>query len=337
MEKKYKHLGSAERDKLHRLLANGSSQIEIAKELGVARSTISRELKRNWSDRHNGYMPDTAHANSQLRRKKIGSKIERSKDLQKQIENYLAMEWSPKIIAGRLKLELGNHIISHESIYKWLYGSGYDRQLWKLLHRKKPKRGRRPCSKGTKSRIPNRVSIDERPKSANQEFGHWELDTVFFAKSQGCILTLIEKQTRFLIGAKMHTRTKDETTDMLSCTFGHIPAEALKSLTFDNGSEFTDHQILKDKFKVPTYFCDPYSPWQKGAIENGNGLIRRAIPKGARAEEYSARHIQEVIHQINGRPRESLGFKTPYEAYLQKCNQSVGLTQLINPFVALQN
>ena len=302
MGEKYTHLTLDERKQIYRLLADGRSQKHIARALGRNPSCISRELRRNSSE-DLGYLPDSAASLSQKRRTKVGSKIERSKHLQKTIENYLAMDWSPERIAGRLELESDKQTISHESIYKWIYGPGKHKNLHHYLLRKKRKRGQRPSRKVDKSKIPNRISIHERPESYKEQFGHWECDTVHFAGHKGGILTIYEKTTKLTLGAKMHTLKSDETIDYIKTILERLPQKARLSGTFDNGSEFTNHQQLKENLGLETYFCDPYASWQKGGVENANGILRRYVPKGSRADEHTAEDIQKYLQGTSGNPK----------------------------------
>jgi len=283
MEKKYKHFTQADREQLHRLLTDGVAVGKIAEDLGFHRSAIYRELSRNKHSKLRQYLPDTADKLSLNRRHRPGSKIESSKWLMKKIRDYLAMEWSPEAISGRLELEAHKRIISHESIYKWIYGSGKSLELHHHLRRRKRKRGRRPCRKVDKTKIPNRTSIHERPKEYASEFGHWEADTVHFSGHQGAIVTIYERTSKVTFGAKMKTRKTKETIDHLEEILSKMPSKSRKSITFDNGSEFTDHQRLKESLCLETYFCDTYASWQKGGVENANGILRRHVPKGSKA------------------------------------------------------
>jgi transposase, IS30 family len=336
MEKQYIHLKLEERDEIYRLLADGRSRRYIAKYLGRAPSSISREINRNINKQHQAYFPDAAHSLGSKRRSKRQSKIERSK-LEQKIEDYLAMELSPENIAGRLELELGKQIISHESIYKWIYGAGKCKNLHHYLPRKKQKRGLKPCQKANRSRIPGRISIHKRPENYSKQFGHWEGDTIHLAGNKGAILTLYEKTTKLTLGAKMHTRTSEETIGYLKAILSQLPQKARLSITFDNGSEFFDHQQLNKELNIETFFCDAYASWQKGGVENANGILRRRVPKGTRAEDCSADDVQRYLNRINSTPRKSLGYKTPYESFLQNLTNQTKIVNFMNLDVALQN
>jgi transposase, IS30 family len=333
MGKRYTQLSHDERFKIYELLAAHKSLREIAKTLGRSPSSISREIKRNCPQKENVYFPDTANSLSIARRNKPLTKIERSKDLAKTIEDSLAMGWSPEVIAGRLELDSGKQIISHESIYKYTYKAG----LQHLLLRKKRKRGQRSCRKANQSKIPGRVSIHKRPESYETEFGHWECDTVYLAGHKEVILTMYERKTKLLLGAKMSTRTASETIDFMKTIIDSLPVQARRSLTFDNGSEFFEHQQLVNAFDLETYFCDAYASWQKGGVENANGILRRFVPKKTKTEDCSAEQVQEYLKRINSTPRKSLGYKTPYEFFLQEVTKQTIILNLITSSVALQN
>lgn len=335
MGKEYNHLSLDERHEIFRLYVERKSQRSVAKAMCRDVSCISRELQRNSS--RGFYLPDTANLLSQKRRIKSGTKIKRSKWLPQNIEEHLAMGWSPEVIAGRLEQESGKHIISHESIYKYIYDTAKEKELYRHLVRKKRKRGRRPSKKANNVKIPERISIHQRPKSYSGEFGHWECDTVHFAGHQGAILTLYEKVTKITLGAKISTRTAGETLDYMKTIFKKLPAEARRSATFDNGLEFYEHQQLKNALNMETYFRDTYASWQKGGVENANGILRRSIPKQTRAENCSADQVQICLRRMNITPRKSLGYKTPYESFLQNINKQTKILNLISPSVALQN
>jgi transposase, IS30 family len=335
MGKEYNHLTIEERHQIYRLLAGGRSLRSIGRAINRDISCISRELRRNGTQ--DGYLPDTANSLSRKRRTKPDTKIERSKGLQQKIEEHLAMGWSPEVIAGRLEHESGKQIISHESIYKYIYFTAKDKALYQYLVRRKRKRGPRPSRKINNTKIPGRISIHQRPKSYAKEFGNWESDTVHFAGRKGAILTIYEKQTKLILGAKMLTRTAEETLGYMKTIFEKIPTQARLSVTFDNGLEFYEHQRLSDALNIETYFCDGYASWQKGGVENANGILRRSIPKKTKAEDCSAEQVQACLRRMNSTPRKSLGYKTPYECFLQNINKQTKILNLICPSVALQN
>ena len=335
MEKKYTQITQVQREEIYRQHADGRSPKEIALHVGLDRSTIYRELKRN-SYKGEIYSPDSAHMMALKRRRRPGTKISRSKYLQQSISKYLTMELSPQAIAGRLVSESEEHIISHESIYKWVYGEGKHLKLHIYLVRKKRKRGRRPCRKDKPPNIPNRVSIHDRPKEFETEFGHWEGDTVIFAGHKGALVTLYERQSKMTLAKKIDSKTTENTMRAIREMLGQLPTSARKSITFDNGTEFTNHAELHDILSEKTFFCDPYSSWQKGGVENANGIIRRDIPKGSKACNYTDRDIEEIIMTINNMPRKSIGFLTAIEKFNSCFSKKEPVISKLLDFVALR-
>jgi IS30 family transposase len=302
----------------------------------VHKSTIYRELKRNQHPKHEAYLPDTAQRLSLGRRHHPGSKLKRSKQLQQIVEEGIAMLLSPEVIAGRLEREKFKHRISHESIYKWIYFEAKALKLHEKLCRRKRYRGLRPSKKSDKILIPERTSIHERPDPPPGQMGHWEADTVHFAKGIGAIVTLYDKTTKILFGAKMKTRKSQETIDNIKLIFEHLPKKLRRTMTFDNGSEFTNHLELREQFGLKTYFCDTYASWQKGGVENVNGILRRFIPRGSKVDDYSPERVQQIIHQINSTPRKSLGYLSAYEFLLKRLTNKVTIIPLFNQSVALR-
>jgi len=315
MEKTHKHLTQDQRSEIYLLHAGGKSRGKISQILGVHKSTISRELKRNKDPNIGDYLPDKAQILAQQRRNRPGSKIERSKALQTTIVDHIAMGWSPEVIAGRLKTENVEHTISHESIYKWIYGEGKKHNLVQYLVRKKRKRGMRPCRKAKASLIPDRLSIHERPLEFLKEFGHWEGDTVIFAGNKGALVTLYERISKVVLAKKAPQKKADIVEETIQNILEELPEESRKSITFDNGGEFAQHMKLRESLQDKTYFCDPYSSWQKGGVENANGIIRRDVPKGSKEKDYTDIDIELIINDINNTPRKSLGFLTPIEKF----------------------
>lgn len=313
MGKKHKHLTAASRLEIYRLQEEKLSLNQIALAIGYHKSTISRELRRNGCPL--GYLPDRAQIIAYDRRNCRGSKIERSTDLQNLIRDYLLKGWSPEAIAGRLKVEGSCLSISHESIYQWIYGPGRGLNLHKNLVRCKRKRGIRPCRKATSSKISQRLSIHERPKEQQESFGVWEGDTVIFARNKGAIVTLYERVSKITLAKKVKSKKATLVQEALLGMIAELPESARISITFDNGLEFSDHAKLRPYLTDTTYFCDPYASWQKGGVENANGILRRDIPKGSSEADYNKQDIEDILSKINNTPRKSLGFLTPIEKF----------------------
>jgi IS30 family transposase len=317
MGRKYNHLDIDERFELFRHREAGIAQKEMAVLMNRSESTISRELRRNALPK-GGYRPGSADRIA-LSRRRRSSKLERLNLLGAHVDDRLAMGWSPEQIAGRLKLEGSEHGISHESIYRYIYRPKVrPRKLHRYLARAKASRGRRYFKR---RRLPmeNRRSIHERPEAVEkrEEFGHWEGDLMQFRTQRGNLLTLCERKTRFLITAPLKTKTALETGNVLRDIFHHLPEVAKHTVTFDNGGEFSEHEKLTSETGVQAFFCDPHSPWQRGAIENTNGVVRRDMPRKTDMADYSEGDINDLMWAINSTPRKCLGYQTPAEAFLE--------------------
>ena len=235
------------------------------------------------------------------------------------VRDRLAMGWSPEQISGRLKLEGSEHTISHGSIYRYIYRPKVRKEkLHRYLARAKARRGRR-YFKRHRLPVANRRSIHDRPEGAEnrEEFGHWEGDLMQFRTQRGNLLTLCERMTRFLITASLKTKTASETGNVLRNIFHRLPEPARHTVTFDNGGEFAEHETLTSETGVQAFFCDPHSPWQRGAIENTNGVIRRDMPRKTDMADYSPADIDDIMWAVNSTPRKCLGYRTPAEAFLK--------------------
>jgi len=278
----YTQLNYEEREKIAQLRQSQTSISEIARQLGRSKSTISRELKRNEAP-PGQYWPDTAQSKT-LSRRKRGCILDKDLALQHYVLNQMQCHyWTPEQISGYLKhRQTALKSVSHETIYAWLYHGSLKREkYWKFLTRRKVKRGLRKSIKGCKSRIPNRVPICDRPKIVDdkQEFGHWEGDLMSFMKNTQYILVLRERKSMLTLSAVLPNKMAVETAKTAIDLLNKIPKKARKTLTFDNGTEFTNHAAISKKTGLDIYFCDPYASWQKGGIENSNGRLRRDLPR----------------------------------------------------------
>ena len=317
MGQRYSQLDLDDRIELSRLHEDGKARSEIARIMGRHPSTIGRELKRN-SLPKGDYKAASAERMAWSRRRRR-SRMERLSPLGDLVRDRLAMGWSPEKIAGRLRLERSEHTVSHETIYRFVYRPKVrGEKLYRFLPRAKVTRGRR-YFKRRREPIPNRRSIHERPRTvgSREGFGHWEGDLMQFRTQRGNLLTLYERKTRFTLTAPLKTKSATETGTMLGGVLGRLPAAARQTITIDNGSEFAGHENLEARIGILTYFCDPHSPWQRGSIENTNGLLRRDMPRKTDISNYTDRDIAELTWALNSTPRKCLGFKTPAEAFLE--------------------
>ena len=314
----YVQLRYEEREKMAQLWLSKPSITEIAKALGRSKSTISRELKRNQAP-PGQYWPDTAQRFT-LRRRQRPCRINQNEPLRAFIITKLCCHyWTPEQIAAWLKYRQKElPALSHESIYAWIYSKAQKKEkLWKFLPRHKAKRGLRKSKGAGVSRIPNRVSIHERPKVVDKKksFGNWEGDLMSFLKNSQHILVVRERKTMFTYSAPLLSKKAIETAETLVSYMKTIPPEARKTMTFDNGGEFAAHDKLLQELGIPSFFCDPYASWQKGGVENTNGRLRRDLPRKTDIKNMSKEEFDEVILNYNMTPRKSLGWLTPLEVF----------------------
>lgn len=313
----YDQLSLDERYEIYRLHQSNTSLRQIGRLMGRSASTISRELKHNALPRGD-YKPASAERIALSRRRRL-SRIERLSPLQSYVDDGLAMGWSPEQIAGRLRRERSEHTVGVETIYRYIYRWRMRKEkLWRFLPRAKASRGRR-YFKRRRDPLPDRRSIHERPQAvaSRNEFGHWEGDLMQFRTQRGNLLTLCERTTRFVLTAPLKTKTAAETGRAIIDILRRLPGPARQTLTFDNGGEFQDFPRLEAALDMATYFCDPHAPWQRGTIENTNGLLRRDMPRKTDITNYTARDVGEIAWAVNSTPRKCLGYKTPAEAFME--------------------
>jgi IS30 family transposase len=234
------------------------------------------------------------------------------------VRERLAMGWSPEQIAGRLKREHGRIVISHESIYRFIYHKSAQKDYWhKLLPRRKSRRGRLGLRGGSPaSLMQRRVSIHERPPEVGtrESAGHWEADLMQFRDYKALLVTH-ERRSRFLNAVPEPDRFAKPTAARLARQLRKLPQTLRQTMTFDNGTEFAMHYKLQDDLGMQTFFCDAHSPWQKGGIENAIGRLRRGLPRRTKLDLITRYHLLRYLHQYNNTPRKCLGFKTPAEVF----------------------
>jgi IS30 family transposase len=315
---RYRHLTLRERERISIWKSRGVSLREIANQLGRHPSTLSREVNRNRN--FNGYWPSTAHERAQ-KRERTGHKRIRLKDqaIRHEVERMLSKGWSPELVAGRLRRERPHWPqICHEAIYQWLYAERPD--LVGYLLRAHPKRRRRWKVSKRKIRIPDRVSIQKRPDYINrrQQPGHWETDLVV-GPGPAAIQVAVERTSRLTRISKVPQKTARESRLALQRMFRPLPARLRQSVTYDNGSENAEHQVLNANLGMRSWFCEPYHSWEKGQVENTNGLIRRFVPKRTRLDAIPDEKIMQVEDWMNERPRKVLQFRTPNEVFNAWC------------------
>ena len=319
MPKTYRQLSLEDRCEIAKLHSQGQSIRKIAAALDRAPSSISREIKRN-SGRQVGYKPAYADEQTNARRW-TGSKLARNAELRSAVLADLAKGWSPEQVAGRLKRENNKLIISHETIYRFIYAElirtkNYDWRFY--LPRAKSKRGYRGRAGGSSaSFIKHRLPIAQRPDVVNARDtpGHWEADLMAFAKYGQFFLTIHERKSRLLIMARPQSKNADGIARMIASMLKNLPPQLRQTLTFDNGTEFARHHWLH-AINLQTFFCDPHAPWQKGGVENAIGRMRRNLPRKTDLTLLSGTSLKAFVRAYNDTPRKCLDFQTPAEVFL---------------------
>ena len=321
MGNRYDHLTLDDRRLIFRLLQAKVSVPKIAERLGRHRSTIHREIRRNWHDDGpwlRGYFPESAQTEASRRRMR-GRKLYRDTALAIYIVARLKEAWSPEQIAGRLQHEAaGQRRISHETIYQFVY-SDRGHELCRLLPSRRRRRRRRYARQPRGLSIPFENTWAERPAEVGKRtsFGHWECDLVMFRKDHGQknVLSLVERRSRFAVFRLNASRHSKPIMTHLGQDLGGLPTAARRTITFDRGSEFAAYPMLKLELGVDSYFCAPKAPWQKGTVENTNGRLRRFLPID---DDISARTDADLIAlaaRMNSTPRKCLGYRTPAEVF----------------------
>ena len=318
----YTHLSQDERDVIAVLRSKGLSLRAIAGKMTRDPGTLSRELKRNAPPIRTGYyLPHKAHERAVIRNQE-NHKRERLKTprIRSYVRQCLKKGWSPELIAGRWKFLHPDLSISYEAIYGWVYADAKD--LIPCLVRARKQRQRRGYSrKHKKSHIPNRISIIKRPKRIKhrKQAGHWETDTAVSRQSKAALQVTTERKTRYTRIAQLPAKTAHAMRVALTRRLSKVPTHMRASITYDNGTENTDHEITNRILGTQSYFCEPYHSWEKGTVENTIGLVRRFLPKKTDFAIVLSKDIRTVERWLNNRPRKCLNFKTPAEAYKAEC------------------
>lgn len=311
----YYQLTENERYQIYSLRKAGHSQAEIAELLERHPSTISRELRRNTGLR--GYRPGQAHKLSDVRRREAHKARKVTDEVQRQIELLTRQDLSPQQTAIYLERHTGVSL-HHETIYQIIYAdqaSGGD--LYTHLRiASKPYR-KRYGSYDRRGKIKNRVSIEERPVVVDQmsRIGDWEGDTVIGKGRSGALLTMVERKTLFTVIVRLTGKRADLLADAAVAHMAHLK-DKIKTITFDNGLEFSGHEVIARGLGADIYFAHPYASWERGINENTNGLIRQYFPKGTDFNKVTDDQVRFVMNRLNSRPRESRGGKSPNELFM---------------------
>lgn len=301
------------------MLAEEKSLGEIAKALGRSKSTVAREIKRNSSPEYRLYLSHRAHGRAEERKKQANTHQRlKNERIESYVRSMLKDGWSPELIAGRIDLDQPGLSISHEAIYQFIYHPDTENrqeliQCLRRAHRKRRNKG--IGRKARKTKIPNRVPIDQRPSSVENRtrFGHWEGDSLVSRKSLVALNSLVERKSRYLMLTKLDAKTAEATCNAIVERLKDLPARGRRTLTLDNGTENAKHEEVTSTIGIKCYFARPYASWQRGTNEHVNGLIRWYLPKGTDFSKISDEQIARIEFLINNRPRKCLGFKKPIE------------------------
>lgn len=319
----YSQFTYKERESLQYFFHKKITISKIAEKLKKHPSSITREIKRNrlYKD---VYIAFIAHGKS-IRRRAYHKPCPKrgNKKLMQIIEKLIKKYWSPEQISGRLKLEHKNnkyYHISHETIYSYIYQQIRNGNDLRPYMRKKHKYRKRKHKYDDRGKIFGRVFIDKRPKivDSKKRFGDWEADTIIGGKHKGYIGTFVERKSKYLKAFLLPQKLSLTFVEEAKKSFRNIPNKLIKTITTDSGTEFTLHDKLSKNLNAKVYFCHPYHPWERGLVENTNGLLRQFFPKKSRLDNISTKKLDKIIEIINNRPRKILKYRTPDEVLLKK-------------------
>lgn len=312
----YNQLTQCQRYQIHALLKSEHNKTEIAETIGVHKSTISREVKRNQGQR--GYRPKQAHCKAVNRRNWDRKRIQ--PQTWGWIEEKIHKDWSPEQISLWMK-KYKETKVSHEWIYQYIYA---DKRAGGDLHkhlRCQKKRRKRYGSNERRGKIANRVSIEQRPAIVDERkrLGDWEADTMIGKKSPHALVTLVERKSRFTLLKKIDRRTAAVTKRAIIQMLEPYKAKTL-TITCDNGKEFADHQDFAKELDADVYFAHAFSSWERGSNENSNGLSRQYFPKGSDFSTITDQNTQFAEKRLNTRPRKCLDLRTPEMVFFELSN-----------------
>jgi len=306
----YKHLTYEQRYYIFTAKESGKSIDKIAKEIKMHRSTIFRELKRNRYTGYKYYHKAAKLILEERQKKRYHRAFVLTPKLCEKIIECLNLGWSPEQISGRLKRK--KTTVSTQTIYRFIHK---DKKCGGKLYKKLRHKGKKYKTQSVGERvyrIKDRVGIEKRPKIIDQKrrIGDWEIDTVVGRKHRSAILTIVDRKSKFTVIEKLSGKTMKSVTYQTIKRLKKLPK---KSITADNGTEFSGHKDMTNSLKIPVYFADPYASWQRGLNEHTNGLIREYLPKKTDFREITREKLYEIEKNLNSRPRKVLGYRTPEE------------------------
>lgn len=327
-----RHLSIEDREVLYLMQGQGYKIRQIAEALGRSPSTISRELRRN-KKKYHPYSPSTAQKYYAKRRKNCGQKHLLNNPAHREYIRSLIQDyqWSPEEISNRLKLEANPLQLSYGTIYRAIRAGIFDaskrlasrnrRNRFSYYLRRKGKKKNARGEKNKQGGYQFANKICDRPAEANERTapGHFEADTIVGKRGGECLVSLVDRASRFTLAAKASKGTAAAVANVMIALLQQLPPDKVKSLTPDRGSEFALYQNVSAALNgVEFYFADPHSPWQRGTNENTNGLIREYIPKGSDIAPVHDLHIAAFIHKLNLRPRKCLAWRSPFEVFFDQ-------------------
>lgn len=323
MPKKYARLTFSERIEIEKLLSHEKSFADIARTLNRNNSTIQRDVIKQGRDSYKAINAECTAVGKSSNRKDGKSKIKLCEDLEKYVLEKLELRWSPRQISMTLQKEFPENKamqISHEAIYLYIYlhaKKELKNALIAQLRQKRKYRGNVRRGTDKRSKIADAVSIDERPEEVKgREIpGHWEGDLIVGKEHSSAIGTLVERTTRTIILVPLKAMDATTVRQAFEKEFKTIPAQMKLTMTYDNGSEMSQHKLFTKHTKIKIYFAHPYSPWERPTNENSNGLVRDYFPKGTDFNTISKARLKEVQKQLNERPRNVLDWKTPKKVF----------------------
>ena len=313
--KGYRHLTYEDRCQIYALKKSGTTPSKIAMEIGVNKSTITREIQRNSGDA--GYRFKQAQRLSESRRSEASrAPLKMTSDCIGLIEEKITIQWSPVQISGWMKRNM-SYSVSPERIYQHIWqDKAQGGTLYKHLRHNGKKYHKRSAKNAGRGCIPGRVDIAERPQvvEAKQRIGDWELDTIIGKNHHRAIVSMVDRASKFTKLILVPNKTADMVTSAITSALEPLKPFVL-TMTADNGKEFAGHEELKQALGAQVYFATPYHSWERGLNEHTNGLVRQYFQKGTAFASLSQDDVQKVEALLNGRPRKILNFQTPMEVF----------------------
>lgn len=331
----YKRLNGIEREEISRMLSQKCSFSDIAKALDRKVSTISREVGAGSCNRqtYRAVKAQNRALRNASKRKAGKYRLNKEKKLWKYIRRKLKLKWSPRQIAEELEIDYPLDMtmrISPEAIYTYIYvlpRGSLKKELTDCLRQNHKRRHKQARGIKIERNIEDMLSIEERPKEVEERTipGHWEGDLIIGKNNRSALGTLVERTSRTTILIQVKNREAEVVAKAFAKEVKKLPQQMKLSMTYDQGREMAKHKLFTDITGVKVYFAHPRSPWERGTNENTNGLIRQFFPKGTDFNKVSRYEVKKVQDLLNGRPRQALDFRKPYQVFNELINSAVAL------------